>query len=395
MEFAEGRRPNAARADAGADLGGGAQHDLDPDSRAATLAERGGELGRRRRVVLLAADGVHQEAAARRAALPQPRLLRTSALGTLRPQQVRQQLQSTPFIDLGGALDSATTPVIWDFVHTNEEGARLAAAAVYANLLPQLRARAARWRASEDPRDQRLLPRLRGRAGASTASSSPPRRRSASPARSTTPRSPSTRSRTACARGDVGSEGVDAVVYYDKPITTFVRLLKTYLRVGPKGIRSFSSAMPTWTREKLWIPYEIERGLKRIGTTMPKDLWFTEHHESHAASAVLPVAVRERGDPHLRRRGRVGHEQRRRRPGQPHRAAAPAQLPALARPPLLGVHLLLRLPGELGRVQAHGPRPVRQARLRRRDPRAPARPAAGRLVPHGDEVLQLPLRASR
>ena len=62
-------------------------------------------------------------------------------------------------------------------------------------------------------------------------------------------------------RGDVGAEGVDAVVYYDKPITTFVRLLKTYLRVGPKGIRSFSSAMPIWTREKLWIPYEIERGL--------------------------------------------------------------------------------------------------------------------------------------
>ena len=41
-------------------------------------------------------------------------------------------------------------------------------------------------------------------------------------------------------RGGVGAEGVDAVVYYDKPITTFVRLLKTYLRVGPRGIRSFS-----------------------------------------------------------------------------------------------------------------------------------------------------------
>ncbi len=56
-------------------------------------------------------------------------------------QQVREQLPSTPFVDLGGALDAATTPVLWDFVHTNEEGARLAAAAIYANLLPQLRAR--------------------------------------------------------------------------------------------------------------------------------------------------------------------------------------------------------------------------------------------------------------
>ena len=89
-------------------------------------------------------------------------------------------------------------------------------------------------------------------------------------------------------RGGVGRDGVDAVVYYDKPITTFVRLLKTYLRVGPKGIRSFSSAMPTWTREKLWIPYEIERGLARVGTRMPKNMWFTEHHESHAASAFFP-----------------------------------------------------------------------------------------------------------
>jgi len=89
-------------------------------------------------------------------------------------------------------------------------------------------------------------------------------------------------------RGDVGSDGLDAVVYYDKPITTFVRLLKTHLRVGPKGMRSFLQAMPSWTREKLWIPYEIERGLDGIGYRMPKQLWFTEHHESHAASAFFP-----------------------------------------------------------------------------------------------------------
>jgi hypothetical protein len=56
-------------------------------------------------------------------------------------RQVRELMPRTPFVDLGGALDSATTPVLWDFVHTNEEGARLAATAIYANLLPQLRAR--------------------------------------------------------------------------------------------------------------------------------------------------------------------------------------------------------------------------------------------------------------
>jgi len=89
-------------------------------------------------------------------------------------------------------------------------------------------------------------------------------------------------------RGEVEPDGVDAVVFYDKPITTFVRLLKTYMRVGPKGFRSFQTAMPIWLREKLWIPYQIEKGLTGLGYAMPKDLFFTEHHESHAASAFYP-----------------------------------------------------------------------------------------------------------
>ncbi|MBL8778057.1 MAG: carbamoyltransferase [Acidimicrobiales bacterium] len=89
-------------------------------------------------------------------------------------------------------------------------------------------------------------------------------------------------------RGEVDADGIDAVVFYDKPITTFVRLLKTYMRVGPKGFRSFQTAMPIWLREKLWIPYQIEKGLKNLGFAMPKDLFFTEHHESHAASAFYP-----------------------------------------------------------------------------------------------------------
>ena len=89
-------------------------------------------------------------------------------------------------------------------------------------------------------------------------------------------------------RGEVDPDGIDAVVFYDKPITTFVRLLKTYMRVGPKGFRSFQQAIPIWLREKLWIPYQIEKGLRTMGYKMPKDLYFTEHHESHAASAFYP-----------------------------------------------------------------------------------------------------------
>jgi carbamoyltransferase len=88
--------------------------------------------------------------------------------------------------------------------------------------------------------------------------------------------------------GSVGEKGLDAVVYYDKPITTFVRLLRTYLRVGPAGFSSFHQAMPLWMRQKLWIPYLIERGLRELGYLMPGALYFTEHHESHAASAFFP-----------------------------------------------------------------------------------------------------------
>jgi carbamoyltransferase len=88
--------------------------------------------------------------------------------------------------------------------------------------------------------------------------------------------------------GGVGPEEIDAVAYYDKPLTTFVRLLRTYLKVGPSGFASFRQAMPLWLRKKLWIPYMIERGLGDLGYEMPRNLFFTEHHESHAASAFFP-----------------------------------------------------------------------------------------------------------
>ncbi|HYP48383.1 MAG TPA: carbamoyltransferase N-terminal domain-containing protein, partial [Thermoleophilaceae bacterium] len=88
--------------------------------------------------------------------------------------------------------------------------------------------------------------------------------------------------------GGVGPDQIDAVAYYDKPLTTFVRLLRTYLKVGPSGFASFRQAMPLWLRKKLWIPYMIERGLGELGYRMPGDLFFTEHHESHAASAFFP-----------------------------------------------------------------------------------------------------------
>ena len=88
--------------------------------------------------------------------------------------------------------------------------------------------------------------------------------------------------------GDVGRSEIDAVAFYEKPIARFIRLIKTYGAISPRGFRSFQTALPQWLRTKLWVPYEIEQTLKALGYTMPSNVYFTEHHESHAASAFYP-----------------------------------------------------------------------------------------------------------
>lgn len=86
----------------------------------------------------------------------------------------------------------------------------------------------------------------------------------------------------------IGPEDLDAVAFYDKPIQKFERLLQTYFAVAPSGLKSFMMAMPLWIREKLWIPLEIEKSLEECGIKPPKEMFFPEHHESHAASAFYP-----------------------------------------------------------------------------------------------------------
>jgi carbamoyltransferase len=94
-----------------------------------------------------------------------------------------------------------------------------------------------------------------------------------------------------------GLDRLDHVAFYDKPLLKFHRILETYLGVAPKGVRSFVQAVPLWLREKLWIPPRIEEelaehGIPRPGTPGPEIL-FTEHHESHAASAFYPSPFAE------------------------------------------------------------------------------------------------------
>ena len=97
------------------------------------------------------------------------------------------------------------------------------------------------------------------------------------------------------AAGGVTGEGLDAVAFYDKPITKFVRIMQTYFGVAPLGLRSFMSAMPLWLKQKLWIPMKIEVALESCGVVPPQEIYFPEHHESHAASAFFPSPFQSAG----------------------------------------------------------------------------------------------------
>ena len=90
------------------------------------------------------------------------------------------------------------------------------------------------------------------------------------------------------AEGGVGPGQLDAVAFYDKPINKFARILETYIGVAPKGLQSFMMALPVWLKQKLWIPPEIETALEKAGIPMPPEIFFPEHHESHAGSAFYP-----------------------------------------------------------------------------------------------------------
>ncbi|MDP6657582.1 MAG: carbamoyltransferase [Nitrospinaceae bacterium] len=81
---------------------------------------------------------------------------------------------------------------------------------------------------------------------------------------------------------------LDYVGFYDKPFVKFERILETYLSIAPKGLRQFLSAMPVWLKEKIWTRSNIRVNLQYSGPVL-----FSEHHESHAASAFYPSPFEE------------------------------------------------------------------------------------------------------
>jgi carbamoyltransferase len=91
------------------------------------------------------------------------------------------------------------------------------------------------------------------------------------------------------ARAGITVDELEAVVFYDKPLLKFERILETYLGVAPRGFSSFMKAGPLWLKEKLYTDRAIRDAL---GDFKGKVL-YAEHHESHAASAFYPSPFEE------------------------------------------------------------------------------------------------------
>ncbi len=85
--------------------------------------------------------------------------------------------------------------------------------------------------------------------------------------------------------GGITAEQLDYVVFYEKPLLKFERLLETYLGFAPLGFGQFLISIPLWLRQKLHLPREMD---KALGHKYKGRYVFTEHHESHAASAFFP-----------------------------------------------------------------------------------------------------------
>ncbi len=96
------------------------------------------------------------------------------------------------------------------------------------------------------------------------------------------------------AEGGCALDDLQAVVFYDKPLLKFERLLESWLATAPSGFNAFSAAAPFWLKEKLFLKRTLARELELLApeAQLPP-LLFTEHHHAHAASAFYPSPFTE------------------------------------------------------------------------------------------------------
>ena len=88
---------------------------------------------------------------------------------------------------------------------------------------------------------------------------------------------------------------IDKIVFFEKPFLKFERLLETYVAFAPKGFASFSKSMPLWIKEKLFQKNLLFNKLKKHDKNYisDKNIFFSDHHLSHAASAFFPSPFKE------------------------------------------------------------------------------------------------------
>lgn len=92
-------------------------------------------------------------------------------------------------------------------------------------------------------------------------------------------------------RAGISAGDLDAVVFYDKPVLKFGRMLESFLSIAPEGCASFIRVLPSWLQEKLNLPTTIRDAIP--GLSKNCRMLFTSHHQSHAASAFFPSPFHE------------------------------------------------------------------------------------------------------
>jgi carbamoyltransferase len=98
------------------------------------------------------------------------------------------------------------------------------------------------------------------------------------------------------AEAGISPEDITAIVFYEKPLIKFDRLIETYLEFAPRGFKSFAASMPVWVGDKLFQKTKIKKelnGLLGNDVDWSKKLLFSQHHLSHAASAFFPSPFEE------------------------------------------------------------------------------------------------------
>ena len=149
------------------------------------------------------------------------------------------------------------------------------------------------------------------------------------------------------AEGRVGKNDLDVVAYYEKPLTKFVRILKSHFVSAPRNWEAFRQAIPLWLKERLWLPYTIEMELRRLGYSRPRKFVYPEHHQAHQASAFFPSPFQSAAILTADGVGEFDTTTIGKGQGNNISILLAAAIPALARPALFRLHVLHRIQGQL------------------------------------------------